>query len=147
MKARLHAFQTEQAPAVDFTSRMSVMRWLAHQVLWVAKADQVYGGFVRDFIACNTEANDIDVAVGSTTHLAKVKFALTNAAHSVGLAVSGARRKGHATCVTVSHERQPWKAIEVDLVITSKMPSVPGVDCTTNNLALNNLGELISKVE
>ncbi len=147
VKARLHAFQTQQAPAIDLKNRMSVMRWLVHQVLWVAKADQVYGGYVRDAIVCNTEANDIDVAVSNSTHLARVKLAFTNAALSAGFVVSGARKKGHATCVTVSHLSHPWKAIEVDLVIAAKMPAVPGVDSTTDNLAPNNRGELVSKVK
>lgn len=120
------------------------MQWIVHQLLRVAGAQRIYGGFVRDYIVRGERANDIDVEVASMTHLEAVQSALITALTRRQLPVTAVRPKGMAVCV---HVNVPgMDEIQVDLVRTNQDQPHPGVDCSAGNLAITCSGDLVVKV-
>ena len=109
---------------------------VAHAAIFDADA-VVYGGFVRDYVVCNTSTNDLDV---NTSDYDATERLMTAALKAQGVISHDPHVKPWGKEKQYRRVTYHWQGhkLEVDLVDPATVPfSTPGVDCDVGNLALD----------
>jgi len=128
---RMMLLNTKSKPPMPTTREQAVLH-LAHAAIWDAGC-KVYGGFLRDWLLCGKEANDIDV---NTVDVDGTDAKIATAVKPFGL-TRGTRFQKGAAC-TVTFDFQGQVCLEVDLVDPKTVPNnPPGVDCDAGNFAFD----------
>ena len=129
-------------PSDTLVDRNSKMIYVAHAAVWMGGCC-IYGGFIRDLLIRNEDANDIDIGYSpSKTNLEDVKHIILNAVKVLNLKcteISKGENVDFAIRLTGSNHRP----FDVDLVNMEEMKRTgepPGVDCDVGNFLIENTG-------
>lgn len=138
---RLTTLSSAATPAVDINDRKSVMIYMAHAAIWTAaKGCVVYGGFVRDVVVRDENANDIDVGYDpKAISREQLRAFLLKAAQDIGIRFEKENASKGAAHALVFGNNGRWPSFDmdmVDLVQVVKVLAPPGVDCDVGNMVL-----------
>eukprot|EP00045_Choanoeca_perplexa_P008296 m.76555 g.76555 ORF g.76555 m.76555 type:complete len:475 (+) comp14436_c0_seq1:101-1525(+) len=144
----LSVLQRPSPPSIQQgASRIDALLLVAHVLLWHDQAHLcIYGGFVRDLIVRQEEANDIDVKMPDAQLnmrlIADIRSALL--AKFPGCRVDGPVGKGQAKTLKLHGPLFAGKRIDVDFT-PNVVIQQPGADCSAGNLMLEPRGKLALK--
>eukprot|EP00050_Salpingoeca_kvevrii_P010594 m.9299 g.9299 ORF g.9299 m.9299 type:complete len:569 (-) comp2957_c0_seq1:171-1877(-) len=133
--------------------RMLAMACVAHFITWKTPG-RIYGGFVRDWLINNEEANDIDVALPNRRDVAKFSRDLVDFARNTlrlecpDSPTEKGKAQAFKLCFPAAPGRLRPKAFDVDVTVKGEIVAgPPGVDCSAGNLAIAPRAKLEKKVE